>query len=135
MRIALPFLFALSLVATAAATTAAPEPSAGARTTMDATVNAVLDALADESIPFEARRERIVDIAYARFDFETMAKLVLKRDWRKFSDAERTHFVESFGFDHRKSYIPVQDGIMRQINLLLAAFSEELRNGITTTRE
>ena len=102
MRIALTLL--LFVVTSSLASTAAADPQAEARATMDETVKAVVDALADESVPFEARRERVVGIAYDRFDFETMSKLVLKRGWRKFSDQQKAEFVESFRTYLAESY-------------------------------
>ena len=102
MRTALTLL--LFVMTGSLASTAAADPEAEARAAMDETVAAVIDALADESVPFETRRERVVGIAYDRFDFETMSKLVLKRGWRKFSDEQKTQFVESFRTYLAESY-------------------------------
>lgn len=89
-----PVLALLILLAAPSAATA--EPTAEARAVLDATVEAVLAALGDDALSYDEKRGRIEAIALERFDFETMSKLVLKRDWRKFSDAEKTEFVEVF---------------------------------------
>lgn len=67
-----------------------------ARAVMEKTVADVLAILGDESLPLQAKRDRIQAIAYERFDFETMSKLVLKRDWKKFTPAQQQEFVTEF---------------------------------------
>jgi phospholipid transport system substrate-binding protein len=66
-----------------------------ARAAMQGTIDAVLNVLrtdADE----KARRAQIEEIAKQRFDFTTMSKLVLKRDWRRFTPPEQKEFVGEF---------------------------------------
>jgi phospholipid transport system substrate-binding protein len=89
----LSLLFLFTLIAPGAASA---EPTAEARAAIDATVEGVLGVLGDEALSYDEKRGKIETIALERFDFETMAKLVLKRDWRKFSDAEKSDFVEVF---------------------------------------
>jgi len=67
-----------------------------ARATMQKTVDDVLVILGDKSLALPAKRDRIQAIAYERFDFETMSKLVLKRDWKKFDAAQQQEFVTEF---------------------------------------
>jgi phospholipid transport system substrate-binding protein len=67
-----------------------------ARKAMERTVADVLVVLADDSLPLQAKRDRIQAIAYERFDFVTMSKLVLKRDWKKFDAAQQQEFVAEF---------------------------------------
>jgi len=79
--------------------TAAPlfaAPADDARATMQRTVDDVLVILGDGSLPTQAKRDRIQTIAYDRFDFVTMSKLVLKRDWKRFTPAQRDEFVTEF---------------------------------------
>ena len=77
---------------------AAPALAAGdsARSAMEQTVSDVLAVLGDKSLSLQAKRDRIQAIAYDRFDFETMSKLVLKRDWKKFDAAQQKEFVLQF---------------------------------------
>lgn len=72
------------------------DPVAAARRALDGTIADVLAALGDESLDMPAKRKRIEEIALARFDFRTTAKLVLKRDWRRFDKAQRAEFVKAF---------------------------------------
>ena len=100
MRLALPLLL-LSLLALPAAA----EPTAEARAVMDETVAGVLGALADDALSIDEKRASIEAIALDRFDFETMAKLVLKRDWKKFSPEQQAEFVVAF-----RSYLAASYG-------------------------
>ena len=97
MRAALPCLAALALTLVLTLPTASSaEPTAEAREVMDATVAAVLAVLGDDTTSYDEKRAKIEVVALERFDFETMAKLVLKRDWRKFSAAQQAEFVATF---------------------------------------
>jgi phospholipid transport system substrate-binding protein len=87
-------VLALALPAWLAPAFAAPADDA--RATMQKTVDDVLVILGDKSLALPAKRERIQGIAYERFDFETMSKLVLKRDWKKFDAAQQQEFVTEF---------------------------------------
>jgi len=69
---------------------------ADARAVMEKTVADVLVILDDSSLSLHAKRDRIQAIAYERFDFETMSKLVLKKDWKKFDAAQQQEFVVEF---------------------------------------
>jgi phospholipid transport system substrate-binding protein len=66
-----------------------------ARAAMQGTIDAVLRVLRTDA-DANARRTQIEQIAKQRFDFTTMSKLVLKRDWRRFSPAEQQDFVAEF---------------------------------------
>ena len=96
-------LLALGLLGPAAANAA--EPTAAARAVMDETVDGVLAILGDDALDTPGKRQAIEAIARERFDFETMAKLVLKRDWKKFSDEQRVAFVDAF-----RSYLAASYG-------------------------
>ena len=86
--------FGLVLALGAARAPAAPADDA--RATMEQTVADVLVVLDDASLPLQTKRDRIQAIAYERFDFVTMSKLVLKRDWKKFDAAQQQEFVREF---------------------------------------
>jgi len=91
-QVVLAFAFALLACTPAALAT----PADDARATMEKTVADVLVILGDKSLPLQTKRDRIQAIAYERFDFETMSKLVLKRDWKKFDAAQQQEFVTEF---------------------------------------
>ena len=86
----------LALSAAAAFLLASSAPGPGPRDVVARTVDEVLAVLKDASLTPEARKERIVQIAYARFDFPTMSKLVLARYWKRFDDAQREAFLKEF---------------------------------------
>jgi len=70
--------------------------TAEARAVVETTANRVLEILRDEELSESVKQERIRELAYARFDFDTIAKLVLARNWRRLSAEERQEFVEEF---------------------------------------
>jgi phospholipid transport system substrate-binding protein len=73
-----------------AALTAAP------RQLIDETAVKIVAILARKSDPAEKRVGEIEAIAYDLFDFTTMSKLVLARNWRKLTPAQQKTFIEEF---------------------------------------
>ena len=90
-----PVLSALLALALLLAGPALAEPAADARSAMQSTIDSVLKILRGAGSETEQRAE-IEALAKQRFDFTTMSKLVLKRDWRRFSAPEQTEFVSEF---------------------------------------
>jgi phospholipid transport system substrate-binding protein len=91
-----PSVRPIALLAAAALLVAASAPGPGPRDVVATTVDEVLAILKDASLSPEVRRERIVAIAYDRFDFPTMSKLVLARYWKRFDAAQREEFMKEF---------------------------------------
>jgi phospholipid transport system substrate-binding protein len=87
---------AIALLAAAALVVAATATTPGPRDVVARTVDDVLAILKDASLTPEARRDRIVEIAYERFDFPTMSKLVLAKYWKRFDAAQREEFMKEF---------------------------------------
>jgi phospholipid transport system substrate-binding protein len=87
---------ALALAAGLAAAAAGAGETDGARAVVDRTVADVLAVLGESGLSTEQRRDRIEAIALERFDFATMSRLVLARNWRRFSPAQQDEFVEQF---------------------------------------
>ena len=85
------YLFA---TAVGAATTTSPADSAKAL--IEQTVVQVLGVLRDKSRTAGQRRLELEKIAHARFDFRTMARLVLARDWKRLDSEKRDEFVDQF---------------------------------------
>jgi len=71
------------------------DPAADARSAMQGTIDEVLKVLRGPGSD-EQQRAQIETLAKQRFDFTTMSKLVLKRDWKRFSAPEQTEFVTQF---------------------------------------
>ncbi len=91
IRIAGVFLAASTLLA-AAAQSAESEPQAAVQKTVDE----VLAVLRDDALNSKERLGRIEQIAYARFDMRTMSRLILARNWKRFSDEQREEYVREF---------------------------------------
>jgi phospholipid transport system substrate-binding protein len=69
---------------------------ADARAAMQGTIEEVLRVLRVPGSDEQTRRTQIEAIAKTRFDFTTMSKLVLKRDWKRFTPLEQKDFVVEF---------------------------------------
>jgi phospholipid transport system substrate-binding protein len=98
------------LLAAALLGAGAPQPPGAAaqsapRAMVQETIDAVLVVLNDESLSKEQKRSRIEQIAYQRFDFTTLGKLVLARNWKRFSKPQQEQFIEEF-----KRYLAVNYG-------------------------
>jgi phospholipid transport system substrate-binding protein len=83
----------LGAAAISAATATTPP---NAKALIEQTVAQVLGVLRDESRTTAQRRLELEKIAHSRFDFRTMARLVLARDWKKLDAAKRDEFVDQF---------------------------------------
>jgi len=84
-------LLCLLMPASAGATAESPPVQLVSRTVVD-----VLEVLNDPSLDLYARRRKIEVIAYERFDFDTMSKLVVASYWKRFSPEQQAEFVEEF---------------------------------------
>lgn len=68
----------------------------GARTVIEQTVDAVLGILKDPALSKEQRRAQLEKLAESRFDFQTMSRLVLARDWKRLDPDQQAQFVKEF---------------------------------------
>jgi phospholipid transport system substrate-binding protein len=60
------------------------------------TADAVVAVLAEKNLSAAEKRSKIEQIVYAHFDFTTLSKLVLARNWKQLSPAQQHDFVEEF---------------------------------------
>lgn len=60
------------------------------------TADAVLAVLADKSLTTEQKRHKVEEIVYAHFDFETLSRLVLARNWKQLTPEQQKQFTEEF---------------------------------------
>jgi phospholipid transport system substrate-binding protein len=88
-------LAGLGLALSAAAPGAAAEAS-GARALIEKTVVQVIAVLSDPQRSSAQRRLELEQIAHARFDFRTMARLVLGRNWKRLDAKQQDAFVDEF---------------------------------------
>lgn len=66
------------------------------RKLIEETADQIVSILARVDQPSEIRVREIEEIAYDIFDFTTMSKLVLARNWRKLDKSKRAEFVREF---------------------------------------
>ncbi len=74
------------------------------RRIIDEAATKIVAILARREETSEARIRQIEEIAYELFDFTTMSKLVLARNWRKMDDAKRSEFVREFKLHLSRTY-------------------------------
>jgi len=67
-----------------------------ARAFIQSTVDDALVVLKDKSLQPDQKIRKLEEIAYARFDFDTMARLVLARNWSKLTPQQQKDFVQEF---------------------------------------
>ena len=97
-------LLAAVAVSSGAGPARAEDPAASARRVVEETVTALLEILSQKGWSVEKRVAEIEALAYQRFDFETISRLVLARAYRKFSEEQRGEFVEQFKLHLSRSY-------------------------------
>jgi len=95
-RIATAVLVAAVSCLAAPGVRAAAESEAGATAVVDEMVKEVLAALRDKSVPTQKRIRSIEKIAYKRFDLDVMSRLVLARNWKRFSEEQKAQYVKEF---------------------------------------
>jgi phospholipid transport system substrate-binding protein len=86
---------ALALAVAAGAARAAAS-DADARGFVQSTIDQVMAILKNGSLPLEEKKNRVESIAYERFDFELISRLVLARNWDKFSAQQKADFIDAF---------------------------------------
>jgi len=79
-----------------AAAPLAAAPTDDAKQVVSETLDQVLVVLRDKAMPAPERRSRVEKIAYAHFDFDTISRLVLARNWPKLSAKQKADFVVEF---------------------------------------
>jgi len=91
---------ALAVASTLALATAATPARARADDTPVAAVEQitshVIAILADQGTSVDEKRHRVQDVVYASLDFETLSKLVLARNWSRFTEVQRAEFMTQF---------------------------------------
>lgn len=67
-----------------------------ARAFIQETGDQVLLVLKNQGLSSDQKVKQIEQVAYARFDFDTMARLVLARNWSKLTPEQQKEFVQEF---------------------------------------
>ena len=86
-------LVALSLLSAVARPSAAAD---GPRDIVQRMTDAALKVLGDNGLSSDEKRHRLEDIASAQMDFDTMSRLVLARNWSRFTPEQQADFVKLF---------------------------------------
>lgn len=63
---------------------------------VDGLASQVISVLQNGQLDTAQKRTRVEEIAYGAIDFPTLSKLVLARNWAKFSPAQRASFEQQF---------------------------------------
>ena len=66
------------------------------RDVVQSTSDQVLAVLAEKDLSKEARRDKVRAIVLRSVDFETLSRLVLARNWTRFSPAQQQEFMQAF---------------------------------------
>jgi len=88
-------LAGLALAAVVTPTAAAADTD-DARAFVQATIDQVMGILKNGSLPLEQKKNDVEEIAYERFDFALISRLVLAQNWNKFSDKQKADFTDAF---------------------------------------
>jgi phospholipid transport system substrate-binding protein len=135
VRWAIAALALLSLPLTVGASAKELDPDvaqAEARAVVRETLDEVLEVLKDSSLSLEQKREKTEEIAYARFDFDTITRLVLARNWKRLSQEQRSDFVVEF---RRHLSLTYGETLQRYEDEKIAIDSSRFqRNGDVTVR-
>ena len=122
------FGLGLAMALLVGASPAAAEETA--RGVVESTVAEVLEVLRTDGQSVDDRRKQIEQIAYARFDFQTMGKLVLARNWKKFDAGQREAFITEFKRHLSRSY-GTRIARYEQEEVEVAGEREEKRGDVT----
>jgi phospholipid transport system substrate-binding protein len=92
-------LFVRGIAAALLAAVPLPSPAtdgAAPRAVVRETTDAVLAVLSRDDLSTPEKRSKIEDIVYERFDFRTVSRLVLARNWKRLSAKQQDEFVHEF---------------------------------------
>jgi phospholipid transport system substrate-binding protein len=74
-----------------------PAPAADAPTAVvEETTSGVIAILRDAGLSSEQKRQRVEQVVLEQVDFATLSKLVLARNWSRFTEAQRGEFMTLF---------------------------------------
>lgn len=83
---------------------ASADDQAGARASVQNTIDQVMEVLHNNSLDLEEKKRRVEDIAIQSFDFDVVSRLVLARNWRKFDETQRLDFRDAFQYHLSATY-------------------------------
>ncbi|MCW5893030.1 MAG: ABC transporter substrate-binding protein [bacterium] len=80
------------LLATVAVARAGEDPKA----VVQANADRIIAVLSNEALSQEQKRQQVEDIVVSGVDFEILSRLVLARNWSRFSPAQQDEFMREF---------------------------------------
>jgi len=93
-----------SLLGVSASAAGDPDITIAPRNLIDEAATKIVTILGRENQTAENRVREVEEIAYDIFDFTTMSKLVLARNWRKLDKEQRAEFVREFKRNLSRTY-------------------------------
>jgi phospholipid transport system substrate-binding protein len=104
MRQRLDLTLAVGLALAGASLQSAPVPAQAAlsspeteaRSFVQTTIDQVLTILRNPALPQQKKKDDVEQIAYDRFDFQLISRLVLAQNWNKLSPKQQADFVDAF---------------------------------------
>jgi len=95
-RVSIAAAVALALGTAALASAAMSGAEADARSFVQSTIDEVMGILRNAQLPLEEKKNRVEQIAYERFDFELISRLVVARNWERFTPKQKADFTDAF---------------------------------------
>jgi phospholipid transport system substrate-binding protein len=90
------FALAACLVVVSAARAPGAQAANDPRQVIESLTGPVLKILADKGLSSDEKKHRIEDLVYAYVDFDVLSRLVLARNWSKFSPEQQKEFMGEF---------------------------------------
>lgn len=125
-------LFALSLVAAQDVSRADDGNEQAARDAVQSTIDRVVVILGDEALDIDQKKNEIEAIAIDSFNFDVISRLVLARNWKKFTEMQRSDFTEVFKRHLSATYRDTLDNYSDESITIDSARSES--NGDVTVK-
>ena len=104
----------LSLALFLTATSAQADPAADARASLKGAIDQVLDLIKDPAFSNPATRENQIEAIDSKireiFDFSEFSSRTVGKNWKNFTDTQKTQFIDAFAQLLRATYIDKVEG-------------------------
>jgi phospholipid transport system substrate-binding protein len=71
-------------------------PEVEARAFVQDTIDTVLGILHDGGLSLDQKKNQVEELAYERFDFPLICRLVLAQNWNRMTEQQRNDFIDAF---------------------------------------
>jgi phospholipid transport system substrate-binding protein len=86
----------LALAASEAGVTTRALASEGPTAVIKQTTDAIVQVLENKALSTDEKRRQIEQVVYQNFDFSSLSRLVLARNWKRLTPAQQKEFTEEF---------------------------------------